>query len=290
MRKHWVVWGIVAVLALVFISGCRSTTSTGSAGSSNSLKIEGSNTVQPIAQGWKDAFNKLHTDVNITVGGSGTGTGVKALIDGTADICNASREMKPEEAAQAKSKGFDPFPTQIALDGIAIAVNSKNPVKQLTVEQLRNIYLGKIKDWKDVGGNPGQIVLISRDSSSGTHDFFKDHVLNKQEFAKGTLFQQSTTAEVQELSNNEKAIAYGGLAYFENKPELKVLNIAKDTNSPAITPSIATIQSREYVLSRPLFMYTRGNPAGAAAQFIEFGLSQDGQKLVETAGYVPLKR
>jgi len=257
---------------------------------SGSIKVIGSNTVLPISSVWAENFMKNNPKANIAVSGPGSGVGIAALIDGTTDICQASRPMKQAELDKAKANGRPAVEFIIAYDGLGIVVNPANTVNDLTMEQLSNIYQGKITNWKDVGGKDMPIVVLSRDSNSGTHVFFKEHVVqmkdSKAEYADKTLFLPSTEAGITEVAKNERAIFYAGLGYISK--EVKVLGIKKDAAAPAVLPAIKTVHDKSYPVSRPLFFYTPGEAKGLVKAFIDYCMSKDGQVVVEKMGYVPL--
>lgn len=233
---------------------------------------------------------KANQKVSIAVSGPGSGVGIAAFIDGTTDICQASRPITADEIAKAKANGHTTNEIIVAYDGLAIVVNKNNKVNELTMEQLSNIYAGKITNWSEVGGDNATIVAISRDSNSGTHLFFKEHVVQmkdkKAEYGTQVLFLPSTESGITEISSNSKAIFYAGLGYVSK--DVKVLGIKKAASAAAVLPSIKTVHDKSYPASRPLFFYIDGEPKGAIKAFIDFAKSKDGQKVVEDMGFVPL--
>ncbi len=234
-----------------------------------------------LANSWAEQFMTDNPDVNIAVKGGGSGNGIAALINGTADFANASREMKPEEIDQAKAKGVNPVETAVARDGIAVIVNPANGVKGLTTDQLGKIYRGEITNWKDVGGADQAIVLLSRDSSSGTYEYFKEAVVGKDKnYAKAAKLLPSTQAIVDEAKGNEAAIGYIGVGY--ETPDVKVLEI------DGVAASVATVLDKTYPISRKLYMYSNGDPTGAGKAYVDWILGTEGQKVVEDEGFVPL--
>lgn len=257
------------------------------------IQIKGSDTMVNLGQAWAEAFNKIHPDANIAVTGGGSGTGISALINGTCDIAETSRAMEPKEIKAAEAKGVEPVEEKVALDGIAVVVSVKNPVKNLTMDQLRSIFMGDITNWKELGGKNMQIVLLSREVNSGTHLFFKEHVLRRgvtkgpEEFSPMALLMPSSQAIADEIANNENAIGYYGMGYIS--PKQKVIAVAKDANSPYIEPKITSIKDNSYPISRPLFMCTNGKPQGAVKDFIDFVYSKDGQEIVKKLDFVPIK-
>ncbi len=274
---------------LLFIMGCgRRTNET-----ANSLQIKGSDTMVNLGQAWAEEFMNIHTDKSIAVTGGGSGTGISALFNNTCDIAEVSREMKESEIKMARTKGFEPNKIIVALDGLAVVVHSSNKVNELTVDQLADIYTGKIKNWKEVGGHNAKIVLLSREVNSGTHVYFKEHILrhsnpdNKEEFTPEALLLPSSQAISDEVAHNKDAIGYFGMGYISKKE--KALKIAKDKNSPAIAPTIENIMTGEYPISRPLIMYTKGEPTGLVKEFIDYVLSAQGQEVVKKLDFVPVK-
>lgn len=246
-----------------------------------SINIVGSTTVLPIAQACAEKFMDLKKDVNVSVKGGGSGVGIAALIDGTCDIANSSRAMKKEEVEKAKGKGINPVEHVIAKDGLAIVVHPSNPVKALTVEQVRDIYSGRISNWREVGGKDMKIVVVSRDSASGTYEAFHELVLKGDKLRGDALLLASNQAVATTVAQTEGAIGYIGLGYLSSS--VKALDI------DGVKPSKETVVNGSYKLSRPLFMYTNGEPKGLVKEFIDFVLSPEGQKIVEEQGFVAVK-
>jgi len=257
------------VLGLVF---------TSSVLGAEELVINGSTTVLPIAQKAAEVYMKEHPDVSISVSGTGSGDGIKALIDGTTDIADSSRFIKDSEITKAIENGVFPVAHRIALDSIVPVVHPKNPVKDLTIEQLKGIYTGGITNWKEVGGEDKEIVVISRDTSSGTYEVWYELVLEKERVTPKASLLASNGAVVMAVSTNTYAIGYIGLGYV-NK-EVKVVKVN------GVTPDADTTRSGKYPIARPLFMFTDGWPKGVTLNFINFIISPSGQKLVEEAKYV----
>jgi len=245
-----------------------------------SIVIKGSTTVLPVAQAALEAYMKANPGVNISLSGGGSGEGIKALIDKSANIANSSREIKGNEVELAKSKGVNPVETIVAVDAIVPIVNPRNKVANLTIDQLSQIYQGKITNWKEVGGDNLQIVVVSRDSSSGTFEAWSEMVLHKAKVAPRAQMQASNGAIVQAVSKNRYAIGYIGLGYVNKAVKPLTVNGVQATARTAI--------SKEFPIARPLYIYTNGQPAGVTAKFIRFILSPAGQDLVAKAGYVPL--
>ncbi|MFW6237281.1 MAG: PstS family phosphate ABC transporter substrate-binding protein [Desulfosudaceae bacterium] len=243
------------------------------------LVIKGSTTVLPIAQEVSEAFMN-DTGVALSLSGGGSGNGIKAMIDGTTDIAMASRFIKDKEVDMACQKGIHPVPFRIALDCIVPVVNSTNQVDNLTIDQLKAIYQGKITNWKDVGGKNGQIVVVSRDSSSGTFEVWKDIVMEDERVSPRATTVASNGAAVQTVSKTKGAIAYIGLAYLnDNLQQVKVNGVLGSED---------TTQSKEYPISRPLYMFTNSWPEGDSLRFINYVLSAKGQKLVQKVGSIPV--
>jgi phosphate transport system substrate-binding protein len=277
---------LALVLVLVFADG---------SSPSASLKIIGSNTVTPLSSVWAEEFMKTHPDVSIAVSGPGSGAGIAALIDGTTDICQASRTIKQSEIDQAETNGVDPYEIQVASDGLSVVVHPSNPVSELTIAQLSAIYTNQITNWEEVGGNDAPIVALARDTNSGTHVFFKEHVVqmlglpteNKTlEYGSQVLFLPSTEGGVTEVAQNPNAIFYPGLGYVTS--QVKLVAIKRTAGDPAILPGEETVLDSTYPISRPLLYYTDGEPTGVIKDFIDYCLSSEGQEKVSEAGYVPL--
>ena len=263
---------------------------------SGSFNIIGSNTVTPLTSVWAEDFMKKHPKINIAVSGPGSGAGIAALINGTTDICQASRTIKQQEIDQAKANGVEPYEIQVATDALSVVVNPSNPVSELTIEQLSAIYTGKIINWKEVGGKDATIVAIARDTNSGTHVFFKEHVVQMSglpsadkslEYGSKILLLPSTEEGVSEVAKNPNAIFYPGLGYVTG--EVKPLAIKQTADSEGVLPSVSTALDGTYPIARPLLYYTNGEPTGTIKSFIDYCLSPEGQERVTEVGYVPLK-
>ena len=249
--------------------------------SAGNLVIKGSTTVLPIAQKVAEAYMKQHTDVTISISGGGSGNGIKALIDKATDIADSSRFIKSKEVRLAVEKGAYPVPFAVAYDCIIPVVHPGNPVMNLTMAQLKAIYRGKIKNWRKVGGPDRPIVVISRDTSSGTYEVWHKKVMNKERVFPGALLQASNGAVVQIVSKNKNAIAYIGIGYMNDS--VKALTIDR------IKGSEETTLNGTYPISRPLYMFTNGWPSGDVLKFIKFVLHPEkGQRYVQDARYVPL--
>jgi phosphate transport system substrate-binding protein len=253
------------------------------------ITVKGSDTMVILAQKWAETYMAKNSDVSIQVTGGGTGTGVAALQNNTTDLCNASRAMKDAEVFECvKSFKAKPNEHKVALDGLAVYVSSSNPVKELTLAQIEAIFTGKITNWKDVGGNDGVISLYSRENSSGTYEFFKEHVLKKKDFAANAQTMPGTAAVLQAVAKDVRGIGYGGAAYGAGA---KHLFVKKDDGSEGIQPTETTVQNGSYPISRTLFIYTNpNNEKGAITDYLTWVKSEQGQKVVMDVGYFPLSK
>ena len=264
------------------------------------ISIKGSDTMVNLAQKWAEVYMQKNPNVSIQVTGGGSGTGVAALLNGTTDLANASRELKDSELETAKQKGITPVVYDVALDGIAVIVHPDNKIDNLTIKQISDIFSGKITNWKQLGGNDMIITLYGRENSSGTYEFFKEHVLGKNESGKqvdyspSTQVLQGTAALGEAIARDIKGIGYGGVGYFAERKDVKILHIKKDADSPAISPSengkvnYEAIWNGSYSISRYLYCFTNGQASGELKNYIDFILSPEGQKLVESMEYIPL--
>lgn len=251
------------------------------------ITIKGSDTVLPLAQQEAEKYMQKNAGAAITVVGGGTGVGVSALQEGTTDIAMASRELKTEEKLKLQGAKKESKETLIAYDALSVVVNPSNPVKQLTREQLEGIFTGKIKNWKEVGGADEQIVPYSRETSSGTYEFFKEHVLDKKNYAPGILMMPATGSIVQSVSQTKGAIGYIGLAY-ETKG-VKSLAVSYDSGKTFVAPSVEAAKNKSYPISRPLFFFYDAAVESKVKTFIDYVTSAEGQQIVQQTGYVPLK-
>jgi phosphate transport system substrate-binding protein len=250
------------------------------------ITVKGSDTMVIMAQSWAEKYMQENPGLSVQVTGGGSGVGIAALINGGTNICEASRPMKAIEKDQVKSRqGKDVKEIPVALDGVAIYVSESNPVKDLTEAQIKGIYSGEITNWHDVGGKDARIVAYGRDNSSGTYQFFKEHVLNNGDFAREVQTLPGTGAIVNAVSKDPSSIGYGGIAYASG---IRVIPVRRDEKSAAVTPSIATVKTGQYPLSRNLFFYTIGEPTGDVKAFINWVLGPEGQKICETVGYYPI--
>ncbi|MDI1356030.1 MAG: phosphate ABC transporter substrate-binding protein [bacterium] len=253
-----------------------------------SQKLKGSDTVLPLAQKEAESYMKANKNAKINVTGGGSGVGISALVDGTTDIAMSSRKIKLTEKMKLADAGKSFKEATIAFDALAVVVNPANKVSQLTREQMEGIFTGKIKNWKEVGGEDLQIVVYSRESSSGTYDFFKEHVMNNKNYATSVLSMPATGSIIQSISQTKGAIGYVGLAYVEK--EVKALNVSFDKGKKFVGPSMATAKDKSYPIIRPLFYYYLATVEKTVRPFVDYCLSVEGQKIVETIGYVPLTK
>ena len=246
----------------------------------DTIVVNGSTTVLPIGQATAEAYMKKDANVNISISGGGSGNGIKALIDKTTQIAMSSRDMKKEEIELAKSKGVNPVEHKVAIDALTPLVHPSNPVASLTIEQLSLIYQGKITNWKEVGGKDLQIVVISRDTSSGTYESWQEKVLHKEKVTPKAQLQASSGAIVQAISKNRYAIGYVGIGYVNKSVKAVKVNGIEANDKNALNGT--------FPIARPLFMYTDGEPKGAVASYLKFVKGTDGQKIVKKEGFVPL--
>jgi phosphate transport system substrate-binding protein len=278
---------LVSVLMLTICSAAYA------AGRGNSVQIKGSDTMVNLAQAWAEKYMEAYPDEFIAVTGGGSGTGFSSLISGTCDIAMTSRNIKNKEVSLAKQRGVEPFEIKVALDGLAVVVNPKNPVSNLTIDQLAGIFTGRITNWKEVGGQDKKIVILSREVNSGTHVYFKEHVLRKndpgsqEEFAPSALMLPSSQALADEVAQNTAAIGYYGMGYISDKH--KAIHVALDGASDFVAPTIENVVSGKYPISRPLFFYSNGQPKDAVKKLVDFALSKEGQEVVVETDFVPVK-
>jgi phosphate transport system substrate-binding protein len=250
------------------------------------ITIKGSDTMVILSQQWAEAYMKKHPGTTIQVTGGGSGVGLAALINGSTDVANSSRPIKPSELAKINEKyKKNAIEIPCAKDGLSVFLNKGNTVSELTIQQLGDIFSGKITNWKQVGGADAKIQLYGRESSSGTFEFFKEHVV-KTDFSPTTQTLPGTAAIVNAVKKDKYSIGYGGAAYAEGVKDCKV---KKDAKSKGYLPTAATIKNKTYPISRYLYMYLRSKPTGETKAFIDWILSSEGQKMIGTVGYFPVK-
>lgn len=270
---------LAAALAIVMVIGFSFTMAT-------KITVKGSDTMVILSQKWAEIYMKKNPGTTIQVTGGGSGVGIAALINGSTDIANSSRPIKPAELEKIKVK-YNKSSIQIACakDGLSVFLNKANPVNELTIDQLGAIFSGKITNWKQVGGPDAKIQLYGRESSSGTFEFFKEHVV-KTDFAPTCQTLPGTAAIINAVKKDKFGIGYGGAAYAEGVKDCKV---KKDAKSKGVLPTAATIKNKTYPISRYLFMYLKEKPTGETKKFIDWILSAEGQKVIVEVGYYPVK-
>jgi len=299
----------VALLALVLGAGCGKKKSESDAAAAagsearseakkQSIQNIGSDTMVNLAQAWAEEYAHVVPNVSVEVSGGGSGVGIAALINGTADIANSSRHLEPEEAEKAKQhNGKEPTQFMVGYDGLAVYVHKSNPLSEISMEELGEIYRegGKVNKWSEVGVKsiPGSksddIIRVSRQNNSGTYHYFRETVVGKKsDFKNGSLDMNGSKDVVEQVAKTPGAIGYSGLGYAT--PEVKILKVSKKKGEPGVLPSITTVLDKSYPISRPMFMYTPGEPTPAAKKYLEWILSPAGQKIVEKTGYVPLQK
>jgi phosphate transport system substrate-binding protein len=278
--KRYLSAAALAVAGLLMMAGPAASAARG-------ITVKGSDTMVILAQRWAESYMNGHPGSIVQVTGGGSGTGIAALINGTTDICTASRPMKEDEKRKLRDR-FQSMGTEIAVakDGLSIYLNEQNPVKQLSFAQLRDIYTGTITSWKQVGGNDALIVPYGRENSSGTYVYFKDNVLLGRDYSPRCQTLPGTAAVVNAVARDPNGIGYGGAAYAKG---VKDCAVSKDEKSPAVLPGAATVKDGSYPVTRDLFFYTRIKPAGDTKKFIDWVLSAEGQALATKVGYFPVR-
>ena len=285
---------LFSVFSLLIISGCtpRSTSSQNFPGQVTLIENKGSDTIVNLALAWAEEYQVINPAVRLSVTGGGSGTGIAALINGTVDIANASRRMKEEEKESAINNGSTPVEFIIARDAIAIIVNPENPVDNLTLKQISDIYSGKINNWQEIGGDNRPIVRLSRETNSGTHVYFLEQVIrlgekeNKTLFSPKTLLLPSSEGIGAEIRQNPNAIGYDGLGYVTE--DMKVIGVATSPSESFVLPSSETVNSGEYPIARDLYMYTRVEPTGGIKDYLDWILSTEAQQIVTALGFVAI--
>ncbi len=271
----------VMTIGMVLVFAC------GMLVASNSITIKGSDTLVRLGQRWAEEYMKENPDVVIQVSGGGSGTGIAALLNGATDICEASRDMKEKEYKLAEQKGIKPYRISVALDGISVFLHEANPVKELSFAQLKGMYTGAITNWKEVGGNDARVILYGRENNSGTYAFFKKQVLNKEDYSEYTQTLPGTAAVVNAVSKDKNGIGYGGIAWATG---VKFAAVRKVDADPAVLPTMETISSGDYPISRDLYWFFNGEPTGELRKLVNWALSKEGQKVAEAMDYIPLPK
>lgn len=284
----------IAVCLLGGLAGCSRPNAVGpTAGEAGqAIRQIGSTTVLPLAEEWRAAFNADHPEVDIAVSGGGSGTGINALLSGSAEIANSSRPIKPAEMEQARAAGVQPVEHVVAYDGIAVIVNPANPVDEIAMATLSEIYVGRTRDWGAAGvAGLGEIQVISRDSASGTYEVFRDTVVTlggtdrSRDYAPEALRKTSNQIIVTLVSQSRSAIGYVGLGYLS--ADVKPLAIVPLAGGDAVAPTVGSVRDGSYPIARSLYCYTDGEPAGAVKQYLDWVMGPEGQAIVEQLGFVP---
>lgn len=289
-------WTMALILLVTWLAlvacGPQSDTARAAADAERAIQNKGSDTLVNLALAWAEKYREVDPSVSIAVTGGGSGTGIAALINGTVDLANASRQMKDDEIAAARENGFDPMEFTVAIDALAVVVHPANPVSRLTIDQLADIFTGRVANWQQVGGNDAPIIIVSRETNSGTHVYFLEEVIrkgddeNKDIFAPQTLLMPSSVGITSEIGRNPNAIGYDGLGYVSEHE--KLIAVAKDSDSPYVLPSVASGADGSYPIARGLYMYTAGEPEGVKAEYLNWVRGPAGQAIVAELGFVPL--
>jgi phosphate transport system substrate-binding protein len=289
--KHSLLGTLAAGLLLTACS--KNESGGGAEGKKLAIQNKGSDTMVNLAQAWAEEYKKIDPNVSVEVSGGGSGVGIAALIKGNVDIANASRNMKPAEIDQAKKNtGKDAKEYIVGYDALAIYVHKDNPINEISCEQLAQIYAegGKIAKWSDIGikvpGNDDSIIRVSRQSSSGTYEFLREHVLKNKDFKLGSRDMNGSKEVVELVANTPTAIGYSGMGYAT--PAVKMLKVSTAAGQPFFPPNVENTLAKTYPIARSLQVYTLGEPQGHVKKYIDWVMSDAGQKLVESSGYVPL--
>jgi phosphate transport system substrate-binding protein len=283
------------LILLLTVSGCQPQAEVSRNETARTFYIEnkGSDTLVNLALAWAERYQQIHPEVRLAVTGGGSGTGIAAILNGTVDIANASRQISQEELQAAGEQGINPVEFIVSQDAIAVVVHVQNPINQLTIQQVSDIYSGVINNWQEVGGDDRPIVRLSRETNSGTHVYFLEEVIRKGDpddrtlFSQDTLLLPSSEGITAEVKDNPNAIGYEGLGYITS--DMKVLAIAQTTGEPYVLPTIDTVNNNSYPIARDLYMYTLGEPRGAVADYMEWIYSEEAQQIVAELGFVPVK-
>jgi phosphate transport system substrate-binding protein len=287
---------ILALTVVIGLAACGAQTGqvgTAVPGVQTAIQNKGSDTMVNLALAWAETYGQIRPEVQIAVTGGGSGTGIAALINGTVDMANASRSIKEEERSAAEANGVEPVVHVVALDAIAVVVHPSNPVDGLTIPELADIFAGRITNWQEVGGEDRPIVLLSRESNSGTHVFFLEEVVRQGRtddetlFSPDTLLMPSSEGISAEVRQNPNAIGYDGLGYVT--ADQKVVAVAPAAGQPYVLPAIETAKDGSYPIARDLFIYTIGEPQGAILAYLEWIMGPEGQAIVKELGFVPLQ-
>ncbi|HET8798312.1 MAG TPA: PstS family phosphate ABC transporter substrate-binding protein [Thermoanaerobaculia bacterium] len=277
---------MLLTLALVACGGGEKNTAASQTGASNKpLTVKGSDTMVILGQRLAEEYMKSHAGEVVQVNGGGSGTGIAALINGTVDLAQASRPMKDDEKTKVRAQyGADVVEQPVALDALAVFVHTSNPLQSLTMAQVKDLFQGKVKNWSEIGGPNAPVILYGRENSSGTYDYFREHVLNKEDFSPRVQTLQGTAAVINAVGRDTNGIGYGGIAYAK---EVRAVAIAAEGGQP-VAPSETTVADGTYPLSRKLFFYYAQNAPERVTKFVEFALSPEGQGFITGVGYFPL--
>ena len=282
---------LAATLAACQSSGADAGEQTVS-GEATYIENKGSDTMVNLAMVWAERYQQNNPAVRISVTGGGSGTGLASLMNGTVDVANASRQIKSEEIEQAHEKGFDPIEFAVARDAIAVIVHPQNPINEMTIEEISLIFRGSYTNWSELGGEDRPIVRVSRETNSGTHVYFLEAVIrqgskeDKNIFAADTLLLPSSEGIISEVSDNPNAIGYDGLGYVTE--HVKIIAISRGEGLPYVLPNVGTVGDGSYAISRELYMYSRGQPQGLTADYVEWVFSAEAQQIVGELGFVPV--
>jgi phosphate transport system substrate-binding protein len=251
------------------------------------ITVKGSDTMVILAQRWAEVYMSKNSATTVQITGGGSGVGIAALINGTTDLCNSSRPMKPSEREKLKQR-YNSLGVEIkvAKDGLSLYQNESNSIKELSLDQIKDIYTGKITNWKDVGGANAKIIVYGRENSSGTYVYFKDNVLGGADFTSTMQSMPGTAAVVNAVAKDKNAIGFGGAAYAKG---IKFIKVKKDASSTSFEPTAENVKSGDYPISRYLYIYTKSKPTGAIKEYIDWILSSEGQEIVNKVGYFPVK-
>jgi phosphate transport system substrate-binding protein len=304
--RKWLTLSATVALAAALGAGCKKKVDAESAPAGSGAVAEakksiqniGSDTMVNLAQAWAEAYSEIVPGMSVEVSGGGSGVGIAALINGTADIANSSRHLEPEEVEKAKKhNGHEPTQFMVGYDGLAVYVHKSNPLNEISMEELGEIYRegGKINKWSEIGVKsiPGSksddIIRVSRQNNSGTYHYFRETVVGKKnDFKQGSLDMNGSKDVVEQVAKTPGSIGYSGLGYAT--PEVKIVKVAKKKGEPSVMPSVATVLDKSYPIARPMFMYTPGEPSPETKKYLDWILSEAGQKIVEKTGYVPLPK
>jgi phosphate transport system substrate-binding protein len=288
-------YAFLMILAILMLNSCSAKTNDQTAqpeGNQQYMENKGSDTMVNLALYWAETYQENNPQIRISVTGGGTGTGISALINNTVELANASRKIKTEEIENANKNGVEPVEYVVARDAIAVIVHPDNPVNELTLPQISAIYTGMIENWSQLGGEDRPIVRLSRETNSGTHVYFLEEVIrlgdlnDKTIFSANTLLLPSSEGIIAEVKENPNAIGYDGLGYIT--PDVKVLAIAEDNESPYIIPTLETVANNRYAISRDLYIYSSGLPKGFVKDYLDWILSSEGQLIVKELGFIPV--